>query len=213
MGCKQGIDQFPDRAVAAIAFGHKVNFSKNLRPRVGGSRGKAGDFHGPQVIQVVADKADVVQVQRITLRELPKCGCLVAASLGHVGDVHLGGVPVDEGTILAGDQRKDEACPPRQRKSHDVGEAEALELLPIRAPPHAAVGQDAVDVHRNGFDGLQLCHARLRLGHADLNRRPDAAELLDDGNFALVNALDAVAHRLLAKPDIAHQAADAVRLQ
>src|ERR1039457_907092 len=42
---------------------------------------------------------------------------------------------------------------------------------------------------------------------------PDATKLLDDGHFALVHALDAVAHRKLAQADVAHHASDAVGLK
>src|ERR1039458_3412349 len=42
---------------------------------------------------------------------------------------------------------------------------------------------------------------------------PDATKFLDDSHFALVHALDSVAHRKLAQADVAHHAADAVGLQ
>src|SRR5580704_16703417 len=50
-------------------------------------------------------------------------------------------------------------------------------------------------------------------GTMQLDRGAHAAEFLDDGKLALIDALDSVAFCLLPEPDIAHQPRDAVWLQ
>ncbi len=79
--------------------------------------------------------ADLGQIDASRGCKFTQSGRLVAAALEHVSDVHFCGVTVDQGAVFAGDESEFNAGSPRQRNSHNVGEAETLPLFAIRAPP------------------------------------------------------------------------------
>ncbi len=84
----------------------------------------------------------------------PKGGGLVAGALDDVGDVHFLGVAIDKGRGFAGDEGHFDAEAAQERDAHDVGEAEALDLLcGCGGPGEDAVGEDAIDVEGDGLKG------------------------------------------------------------
>jgi hypothetical protein len=130
---------------------------------VGGTGAQAGDLHGEEVVDVVAEEAGVVEGDVEFCGEVAECGGLVAGAFDDEGDVHLFGVVVDEGRGFAGDESHLDAEAAEQRDAHDVGEGEGFGFLAGGRPGEGAVGEDAVNVEGDGLQGGEGCGVE---GHA-----------------------------------------------
>ena len=133
-----------------------IGFAQHRGPRIGGSSGQAGNFHGGEIVDVVAHEADFVQLQALALRESTQRAGLVLAAFGDVGEIHLRGETVHQRAVFAGDERHDQARFAGQRHTHDVGEGEPLPLGSVGTPPDAAIGQDSIYIQCDGFERTHI---------------------------------------------------------
>jgi len=214
---EDGVDELPDGAMAAVLGGHEAaggDVGQDITRGIFWAGAEAGDLHGEEVIDVIAEEADVLQRDGDCGGELAECGGLVAAALGDVLDMQFFCVSIDQRGRFAGDEGEMQAEAAGERDAHDVGEGEGLRFGGGIGgiPGEFTVGEDAVYVEGDGLEGLQAIDAVVGIGH-ELDGGADATELLHDGDFVLVDALDAVAHGLLDEADIADEAADAVWLE
>lgn len=121
---------------------------------MGARRGdrQAARGEGFDIVDVVADEADLLERERVPRREVVERRRLVLAVAVDVGDVQFGRELLEERAALTRDEGEGKTGAPPERDPHHVEERDALRLLTVSIKPHGVVGQHAVDVHRDGLD-------------------------------------------------------------
>ena len=130
-GFEEEVDERADGSVAAGVGGEEAvgvggHEGEDVWVGVGGAGGEAGEFHGPQVVDVVAEEAGLGEGDAGEGRPFAEGGGFVAAAFDDVGDDQLGGEAVDERGGFAGDEGEVDAEAAGEGDAHDVGEVEGF---------------------------------------------------------------------------------------
>ncbi len=98
-GGEDGVGEAADGTLAAGLLRNEAvsgYMSEDFGSGVGGAGTETGDFHGEEVVDVVAEEAGLGQRDVELGGEVAEGGGFIAGAFGDEGDVHLFGVEIDE---------------------------------------------------------------------------------------------------------------------
>ena len=83
------IDEFSDCAATTLVNGDEQSNRPCCRVGIGGGRGKTTEFHGRDVVHVIAHECDLIQGETARTSEITQCNCLVFATSVDVFEVEF----------------------------------------------------------------------------------------------------------------------------
>src|SRR3954452_6908304 len=126
---ENAINDLAHCAVAALGLGYQLALGNHRGAGICRGAGQAREFQRTEIVNVITNEADILGCELMMLKKLEQRRALVLARLEHLSPWKLRCHAVYQRAVFAGDQRELHACFVSERKTHDVGKAEALPLF------------------------------------------------------------------------------------
>jgi hypothetical protein len=129
-----------------------VNRVTNLVDGIGWADRQASLVQRGQVDQVVAHEANLVRFQAQLAQQLPQRLTFLDQTLGHVGNLELGGSPIHDFGSPARENGRSLACSVPECEPQAVPDLKMFRFHTQVVYDDGAVSQDAIDVHGQELD-------------------------------------------------------------